>query len=363
VALQTLGLVNTASDEQIENAYRTLVKVWHPDRFQSDPRLKQAADEKLKEINAARDYLLARSPNQAPAATIREPGPPAAPQEGPSEAPQRKTIPFAYDPEAEEPEEVRRILRRYQNKKPSAVPRALLTMGIALGTVAVIALIWFTLDGLLSSNQSTALAWARYKNELSLELRSTGLRLWSGATENLKDSKQDTPAQTPGPTQSNPVPAPPSAGSPEQTGTQEHGKGSRQAVSPPGHTIGAQPYITAGLSPAEVLSVLGNPTSSSGEKMFYKDSEIDFQNGQVVGWKIGPKSALRVKLWPDTASVPGLTTFSVGSSKSDVIALQGTPTLFSRNEFGYGGSVVFFQNDHVVGWKEDPGSVRLKVAR
>jgi hypothetical protein len=56
-----------------------------------------------------------------------------------------------------------------------------------------------------------------------------------------------------------------------------------------------------------------------------------------------------------------MTTFAVGSSKSDVIAIQGTPTLFTDSQFGYGRSVVFFQNDKVVSWKEDPGSVRLRV--
>ena len=126
----------------------------------------------------------------------------------------------------------------------------------------------------------------------------------------------------------------------------------------------AAPYITAGLTPMEVIAILGDPTSASGEEMFYKGSEIDFEQGRVAGWKIDPKSApIRVKLWPDRPLVPGLTSFGVGSSKSDVIALQGTPILFSRNEFGYGRSVVFFQNDRVVGWKEYPASVRLKVAR
>jgi hypothetical protein len=97
--------------------------------------------------------------------------------------------------------------------------------------------------------------------------------------------------------------------------------------------------------------------------MFYKDSEIDFRNGQVAGWKVDGRSApIRVKLWPTAAPAPGLTQFAVGSSKSDVIALQGTPTLFSDNKFGYGGSVVFFQNDRVVSWKQDPNSVRLRVA-
>jgi hypothetical protein len=356
VALQTLGLVSSASDEQIDNAYSTLVKVWHADRFQSDPRLKLAADEKLKEINAARDYL-ASVPRTPVAAATPDRQKPASSQEETSEPPQRKTTPFVLEPDTGVPKEVERVLRRHDHQE-SSVPRTLVTAGIALGTVALLALIWFSVDTFLSSNPSTALAWERKKSELSLDLHSIGIRLWSGAAENLKDTKQDMPAQ------SNPTTAPPPAGSPEHKENQEHGKGSNQTAGASGHTIGVQPYITAGLSPAEVLAALGNPTSSSGEKMFYKGSEIDFKNGQVVGWKIDPKSApLRVKLWPSAAPIPGLTAFGVGSSKSDVIALQGTPTLFSGNEFGYGGSVVFFQNDHVVGWKEDAASVRLKVAR
>ena len=112
----------------------------------------------------------------------------------------------------------------------------------------------------------------------------------------------------------------------------------------------------------EVISVLGNPTSSNGEKMFYGNSEIDFKNGQVGGWKIDPAGPIRVKLWSETPSVPGLSTFGIGSTKSDVIALQGTPTLFSDNEFGYGNSHIYFQNNRVTSWK-DSSSVPLRVAR
>ena len=43
VALQTLGLVSSAPVEHIENTYRTLVQVWHPDRFLTDPRLQLPA--------------------------------------------------------------------------------------------------------------------------------------------------------------------------------------------------------------------------------------------------------------------------------------------------------------------------------
>lgn len=55
---QVLGLEAPASREQLKNAYRDLVKVWHPDRFSHDERLRLVAQEKLKEINRAYEFLL-----------------------------------------------------------------------------------------------------------------------------------------------------------------------------------------------------------------------------------------------------------------------------------------------------------------
>lgn len=45
------------SIEQIRESYLNLVKVWHPDRFTHDPKLKQKASEKLKNINDAYDRI------------------------------------------------------------------------------------------------------------------------------------------------------------------------------------------------------------------------------------------------------------------------------------------------------------------
>lgn len=50
-----LGLSPGASPEELKVAYRDLAKVWHPDRFLHDPRLRAKAQEKLKEINEAYD--------------------------------------------------------------------------------------------------------------------------------------------------------------------------------------------------------------------------------------------------------------------------------------------------------------------
>ena len=55
---EILGLKPGASLERVKEAFRDLVKVWHPDRFsRENPRLQKKAEEKLKEINLAYQRL------------------------------------------------------------------------------------------------------------------------------------------------------------------------------------------------------------------------------------------------------------------------------------------------------------------
>lgn len=51
-----LGLKPGASQAQVKQAYRNLIKTWHPDRF-VDPEKKQIAEEKIKKINVAYNHL------------------------------------------------------------------------------------------------------------------------------------------------------------------------------------------------------------------------------------------------------------------------------------------------------------------
>lgn len=354
VALENLGLYSTSSEEQIENAYQKMLKIWDPDRFGSDPKLRRGAEEKLKEINAAHDYLVSGSkvkePEEVPYWRKRA----AAPEE--ESHPERPAqIPFEADLTEEEPEEVKRILRR-QQKSPA--PKIVLKVGLLLGAAAVLFIGWFGLDAFMSTNQHTSADWLYMKAQVTRDLVMLHLK-----SENLPGQPAD--GQNPPP--ATPTPAQPEAPPPAAPPKTESGRAKPSEVRIPKASKATQPplpYVTAGLTPTEVLTVLGKPDSSLGEKMFYKGSEIDFRNGRVAGWRIDPRtSAIRVKLWPEKAPTPGVTSFNIGSSKNDVIAIQGTPTLLSDNEFGYGSSVVFFRNDLVVGWKEDPGSVRLKVAR
>lgn len=56
-AYELLGVKPGVSSRELKAAHRDLAKVWHPDRFQHDPRLQEKAQEKLKEINEAYDLL------------------------------------------------------------------------------------------------------------------------------------------------------------------------------------------------------------------------------------------------------------------------------------------------------------------
>ena len=63
---RTLGIEPGASLKEIKEAYRDLASVWHPDRFTSNLRLQEKAQEKLKEINVAYEYLRTYSASDQP---------------------------------------------------------------------------------------------------------------------------------------------------------------------------------------------------------------------------------------------------------------------------------------------------------
>ncbi|MGE5613664.1 MAG: J domain-containing protein [Bacillota bacterium] len=54
---EVLGIREGASEEEIKKAYRELVKKYHPDQYADNP-LSKLAEEKLREINEAYDYLM-----------------------------------------------------------------------------------------------------------------------------------------------------------------------------------------------------------------------------------------------------------------------------------------------------------------
>ncbi len=59
---EILGVKETASKDEIKKAYRELAKKYHPDQYGNNP-LKDLAEDKMRELNEAYDYLMKNSPD------------------------------------------------------------------------------------------------------------------------------------------------------------------------------------------------------------------------------------------------------------------------------------------------------------
>ena len=79
-ALHELGLKAGATDAEVKTAYRLYVKAWHPDRFPGDDKSKRAAQEKLKTINSAYEFLVSPS-SKGQTYRPKAAAPPPQPQE------------------------------------------------------------------------------------------------------------------------------------------------------------------------------------------------------------------------------------------------------------------------------------------
>jgi len=56
-SFEILELHYAATEAEVRQAYKDIANVWHPDRFCSNPRLKQKAEKKLKEVNEAYETI------------------------------------------------------------------------------------------------------------------------------------------------------------------------------------------------------------------------------------------------------------------------------------------------------------------
>ena len=71
-----LGLEPGASPEEVNQAYKDLAFIWHPDRIPEDNhRLREKAQEKLKEINHAREQLRSQGKSTPAAKHKSQPSP------------------------------------------------------------------------------------------------------------------------------------------------------------------------------------------------------------------------------------------------------------------------------------------------
>ncbi len=105
-AYEVLGLPFGASPADVREAYRDLIAVWHPDRFQGNARLVERATQKTQEINAA--YALIRRYEQSAPSHSAPPPPPRSEKTNGGRTTQAGQPPFSGWPGQGQPPWMRR---------------------------------------------------------------------------------------------------------------------------------------------------------------------------------------------------------------------------------------------------------------
>jgi len=354
-ALHALDLEMDATEAEIRKAYRLLVKVWHPDRFQSDQKLKEAAETKLKDVNTAFEFLTSTADERGPWRPPPCPATDAAPSASREATATEDPASSEFSAGAQTPIQM-----------PDLTPRLRLwpTTRFCVKVVAVLfalllgRYLWIAFDAPDPTGGDVARVYDKGKERIFRGLEAPKKRFIDAVEHDLgrldpRDSAAAQP-EIPQTGQTEPSASQQSVPAAPQIANSQHPE---KITSAPPKIL---PYITVGSTRDEVLAQQGTPTASSEDKLVYGKSELYFKNGSVIGWRIDPVSSpIRVKLWPSSNFDPSLSSYTVGSSKDVVLTVQGTPTAFTEDKFEYGKSEVIFRKNRVVSWKEDPESTPL----
>jgi hypothetical protein len=119
-------------------------------------------------------------------------------------------------------------------------------------------------------------------------------------------------------------------------------------------------FFTIGSSKNDVLGVQGSPDSFNEQIFRYGSSTVQFRDGKVISWN-NSYPALKAKLLPSTYSHLSRNFFTAGSSKDEVLAIQGSPDSFNNQIFRYGSSTVQFRDGKVISWNNSYPALKAKL--
>ncbi|HEY1731219.1 MAG TPA: J domain-containing protein [Terriglobales bacterium] len=260
-ALTTFGLTRDATQAEIKDAYRTLAKVWHPDRFQGDEHLRAKAEEKLKGINSAYHLLT----TTAAAGRYSKPSSPASRPQESQQAAAAAPGWIPYQPLRESRFRPSFQTRRYATRRGLAVVVAMLVIGGVW--------IYVRHNGLPSFVVDDA-----PRQAVGQDATSTG-----AAGQSSKKKKQSQHQATD------------SAKPGEEAGAHVRPNPVASLVVYPDEDPQVA-YFTVGSTKSDVVRIQGTPSSIAGDVLRYGESEVTFQYGRVQSWHEDPGSPLKARL-------------------------------------------------------------------
>jgi hypothetical protein len=361
---EILGLKPGASQKEIKAAYRDLAQVWHPDKYSHNPRLKEKAEAKLREIIDAYKRLKVNQYTYTPQSESTESTYQKEREHQPVEA-EEDIDDSAFTSRHDDSERFSSF--NYEtNNRATLIPKIVAGLA-ALFLVSVIAFVIYSAqqgrDKTSETATNTTLTNSAQINNSNYDLAVNGntsniaknyprsntkLDAELGLNTEYEVPDQATTSIPENPETLNITTMP--ASSPESI--------ARNNDSPLTYASPPQGYFTIGSGKEDVLAVQGTPDRIIGSSFSYGYSSISFQNNRVSGWSNISKN-LRVRMISTSSRSENY--FTLGSTKDDVVKVQGTPDSIIGNSYGYGYSSISFQGNNVVGWSNISKNLKVKL--
>jgi len=323
-----LDLSPDATQEEVKRAYRELAKVWHPDRFTGDPKLQQKAQEKLKQINSAYERICKSGPHERQNAGSTRGGPSPGSRAS-TDANERK------DSTTDRGEGREEAPRQPPPPPPQPTPATATNWGRRVLQFVIAIVILSVVRGIFTSSDRSPRQTPDYRPSYSTPSRSYSPE--PPAARHASESSQRLTLSKPPAEDTQSLEPPPPSGLADNT--------------PRG-------YFTVGSTKDEVLSVQGTPKRMNDNEFTYEYSTVRFRNGRVESWN-DISSVLKARMLP-SVSVEAKSYFTVGSTKDEVLSVQGTPKRMNDNEFTYEYSTVRFRDGRVESWNDISNVLKVR---
>jgi len=314
---RVLGVKPGSKPSEVRQAYRALVKQWHPDLHHSESyEIRALAEKKFREIDEAYRRI-SRSWKKPPRS-----------------ARYRTGVQKEARPQGRQQSETKAHAAHAAASRPKIDIRLLFRAKIVLPVLLLVAAI-FVLTQLPSFLPDTA-----------VDVETPGPKTFE-PLPGAETSTSSEPGETTGPPSSTDLMTPPSPVLPPEL------------LQPkPGAPLA---FFMLGSTAAEVISVQGAPSRVQGQTWIYGLSEIQFRNGRV--WKFNNfDGTLRVRMQPEVSDDHAIPDYiTLGSKEQEVLLVQGTPTRVDGDKWYYGFAELVFKNGRVAEYDNYFGTLKMRI--
>lgn len=327
-----LGVTPQTPPDQVKKAYRQLVRRWHPDHFQQhSPQAQRQAEDKLKEINGAYHRIVdgwSEHKSSASRPQSAHQSRPRSTQSKPTEHSQKKADPHSNHTS-------RSHVDRMHGKQPLSPS---IQRRIRYGLLGLLFLLALTVINFVPFKPRPVSPPSPRENgpEVALQLNTQNTTPPPNANRAHPPEAPDAQVPTSEPNQ---LPA---------------------GITPPSEPTPERGHFGLGATEAEVLRIQGPPNKTRGQTWIYNLSDLQFKDGRVFRYN-NFDGSLKIRLKPSEKYTEIPPFFSLGSTKDEVLAVQGTPTRIINQTWYYGFSEVRFREARVVAFDNFFGNLKIRM--